>query len=242
MAAYYAEDYRDDYGDPSTAERHRLDAEEAALRLERLRPFLGPDVRLLEVGAGSGAFLDSARPNVGEIAAVEPDDEARDFIARQLGIDVAHDLGELDDSVDRFQLVVGFHVLEHLQDPVEFLRRLHGLTRPGGRVIMEVPNIDDALIAVYGTPAITNFYYQKAHLWYFSAVTLERVFVAAGMRVEIEGVQRYDLSNHLHWLRVGEPGGQGYYGTLISPEASAAYAESLQTAGRTDTLWATGHA
>ena len=122
------------------------------------------------------------------------------------------------------------------------LQILKRLLRPDGRLVIEVPNVDDALVAVYRIPAYLRFYYQKAHLYYFSAATLNRTFGEAGLEATIEGVQRYDLSNHIRWMLDGEPGGQGQYDHILTPSALVAYAESLINKGRADTLWAVAQA
>ena len=106
-----------------------------------------------------------------------------------------------------------------------------------GKLVVEVPNVDDALVSVYRVPAYVRFYYQKAHLYYFSRETLANTFALAGLEGSIEGVQRYDLSNHLRWMLTGEPGGQGYYDELLSPAVREAYADALIQSGHSDTLW-----
>jgi hypothetical protein len=63
----------------------------------------------------------------------------------------------------------------------------------------------------------------------------------AGFTAVIQGVQRYDLSDHLRWMLTGQPGGQRYYHQILAPSIQAAYADLLIRAGRADTLWAVAH-
>jgi hypothetical protein len=105
-------------------------------------------------------------------------------------------------------------------------------------VVIEVPNVDDALVVLYRVPRYLAFYYQKAHLYYFSRSTLARTLELAGLRAKVDGIQRYDLGNHLRWMLTGEPGGQGYYDQVLPPSVHAAYGEALVRAGHGDTLWA----
>jgi hypothetical protein len=59
----------------------------------------------------------------------------------------------------------------------------------------------------------------------------------AGSRVKaIQHFQRCPLSNHLHWLSKGRPGGPQHWAFLDGPELAAAYANSLASVGKTDTL------
>ena len=64
----------------------------------------------------------------------------------------------------------------------------------------------------------------------------------AGFAATIIGTQRYDLSNHLRWMLTGKPGGQSFYGDILSAPVNAAYAEALSRAGNSDTLWAVARA
>jgi O-methyltransferase involved in polyketide biosynthesis len=130
-------------------------------------------------------------------------------------------------------------VLEHVREPTRFLAQLAERLAPGGRLVVEVPNVDDALVRLYEIPAYRRFYYQKAHLWYFSASTLAEVLSQAGLTAEVAGVQRYDLSNHLRWAISGASGGSGFYSSVLTPDVDAAYADALTRAGHADTLWAT---
>lgn len=200
-------------------------------------PLLSPEADLLEIGGGSGAFAVSVRPHVASATVVEPDESARAFFAERLGIRSVDTVEALAEG-DRFDLVVLFHVLEHVLDPVAFVTRLGALLRPGGRIVCEVPNVHDALVSLYAVESYLPFYYQKAHLWYFSPATLRQVFERAQLSAEIRGVQRYDLSNHVRWMLAGEPGGQGHYADVFPPGALAAYADALVAAGHADTLWA----
>ena len=238
LTRYYETSYREDYGELPVEKRYLEDLGEARRRVERLRPLLGPGVGVLEIGCGSGAFLDAVRPYVEQLQGVEPDRESRTWIEGRLGLAVAADFESLRPEEETFDLVVMFHVLEHLPDPLAFLRSLPELLPVGGKAVIEAPNLDDALVSLYEIPAYQRFYYQKAHLLYFSADTLKRTLDRSGFEAEIRGVQRYDLSNHIRWMLTGQPGGQGFYDATLSDAVDAGYAEALIRAGRSDTLWA----
>jgi 2-polyprenyl-3-methyl-5-hydroxy-6-metoxy-1,4-benzoquinol methylase len=237
LDVYYADTYRKDYGVPPVQERYKADLDEARVRVQRLHTQLRPDWRLLEVGSGSGAFLKAVQPNVGDVVGIEPDDEARAWITDHLRIQAADNIEQAGDGPD-FDAVVLFHVLEHVPNPVAFLQRLGEKLRPSGRLVIEVPNIDDALVSLYRLPAYLDFYFQKAHLYYFSKDTLASTLSRAGFTSDIQGIQRYDLSNHIRWMVTGYPGGQAFYANILGPSVVAAYAESLIEGGHSDTLWA----
>ena len=61
--------------------------------------------------------------------------------------------------------------------------------------------------------------------------------------IQVEGVQRYPLSNHLYWLANGNAGGHKSILSLVdSPSLIAAYSNSLAAIDATDTLVAVAKA
>lgn len=238
LAGYYTQDYRGEYSDLPADQQYCLDLDEARLRTKRLLPLITEKARLLEIGCGSGAFLDSVRPYCGEVAGVEPHEEYRQATVARSNMPVVASIDELLLGSKRFNMVAMFHVLEHIADPVSFLGKVVKVMERDSKLLIEVPNVDDVLVSVYKVPDYLHFYYQKAHLYYFSRPTLTRTLEQAGFKATIDGIQRYDLSNHIRWMLTGQPGGQGYYLDMFSPSVNTAYADALIRAGRSDTLWA----
>lgn len=237
LADYYAGGYRQEYNSGvSPSQIYQKGLLEARQRVGRLMDMLKPSMSVLEVGANAGTFLKELEPYVSSVTGIEPGDSHRAWANRELGLTLVKDMAELGNRT--FDLVVLFHTLEHVWNPVDFLRVLARHLAPGGIMALEVPNVNDALIALYKIPSYPSFYYHKAHLYYFSQATLGRTIAVAGGRAEITGVQRYDLSNHLRWAISGQPGGYGYYNAALAEKVLTAYAEALIQAGFSDTLWA----
>ena len=117
------------------------------------------------------------------------------------------------------------------------LTSLAGSLKPNGRMIVEVPNANDVLLTMYDCDAFQRFTYWSQHLFLFNAATLEMLARQAGLRVvAVQHYQRYPLSNHLHWLSQGKPGGHQRWAFLDTPELAGAYANTLAALGKTDTL------
>jgi hypothetical protein len=128
-------------------------------------------------------------------------------------------------------------VLEHLPDPRATLRELARLLAKRGRLVVEVPSSEDALLTLYNNDAFQRFTYWSQHLFMFSAETLRRLALQAGLRVvSIQQFQRYPLCNHLHWLSRNRPGGHNKWPFLDIPALNEAYASSLAAIGKCDTL------
>lgn len=200
-------------------------------RFQMLSPLL-VNKTLLDFGCGCGGFLNLAQPVAANVTGVELERRVADYWGSRLVIHPG-----LDQVDETFDLVTAFHVVEHLDDPRGFLRQLGRRLAPGGRLVVEVPSSDDALLTLYESSDFQRFTYWSQHLYLFNVQTFQLLAQQAGLRVvAVEQVQRYPLSNHLHWLCRGEPGGHKRWGFLDSPELHAAYTSSLSAIGKCDTL------
>ncbi|HEY1226080.1 MAG TPA: class I SAM-dependent methyltransferase, partial [Ramlibacter sp.] len=106
--------------------------------------------RVLDVGFGSGAFLDEAQLLGWDAVGVDIDPTAV-ANARARGLNVfAKSLDHLDFEEESFDVITISHVLEHVHDPVALLRTCFRLLRPGGMLWIETPNIDSVGHARFG--------------------------------------------------------------------------------------------
>ena len=106
-----------------------------------------------------------------------------------------------------------------------------------GRIIIEVPNSEDALLTLYDSDAFQRFTYWSQHLFLFSDVTLNKLAKQAGLRViSIKQVQRYPISNHLYWLSRNKASGHEKWSFLDNKLLSEAYESSLAAIGKCDTI------
>jgi len=203
---------------------------------ERRLKFLAPVIEnreLLDFGCGNGGFLAAAKSIASRVRGLELEKRLKPHY-RSLGLNVAGDMRELE---GKFDVITAFHVVEHLPDPAKELRRLAGLLKEGGRIIVEVPSADDVMLKLYGSEAFSRFTYWSCHLYLFNRDTLRLLSDKAGLKVDyIKCVQRYPVSNHLYWLSKGLPGGHQKWSFLDSPELHGAYEKQLASLGMTDTV------
>ncbi|MFH0962988.1 MAG: class I SAM-dependent methyltransferase [Planctomycetota bacterium] len=108
----------------------------------RLFPFEGRG-RLLDVGCGSGRYLDMMRTGGWTVTGVEPDPEAAER-ARALRHLNVHTGTVTDAPLEResFDVITLWHVLEHVWNPNEVMERITGLLAPGGLLVVSTPVID----------------------------------------------------------------------------------------------------
>lgn len=108
---------------------------------EYLRPHLGADLTLLDIGAGPGSITVDFAAHTAHVTATEVGEEELDLsrtLARTTGIENidfsvedVHDLSFPDDS---FDIVHTHQVLQHVADPVRALAEMRRVAKPGGLV------------------------------------------------------------------------------------------------------------
>lgn len=208
-------------------------------RFEKVARWFGDGVHdVLEIGASDGEFLarlHSSFPQL-SLVAVEPDQSTTE--ARQGVPDVVlhRDLTEVEARGEQFDRICFFHVLEHIDDPVTFLDGCRRVLRPGGKLVIEVPSLEDPLLSVYGSVAYEAFFFQAQHPFVYSAGSVRRLLEANGFAVEdLVHHQRYGLENHLTWLARECPGGDTALREMFG-SADDHYRRCLEAAGRADAV------
>lgn len=131
-----------DFGPPNTLdpEFQRFLVHCGHRRMEVAERALPGRGRLLDVGCGTGDALVAANERGWEAVGVEPVTESAEAcVSRGLDVHCAmlQDSGLPERS---FDVVTAFHVLEHMSDAKGFLELISRWARPGGIVMVEVPN------------------------------------------------------------------------------------------------------
>jgi len=192
--------------------------------------------KLLDFGCGSGTML-SALSEDFDTYGLEPDEGAR-LSAQNSGHQVFSNTDEILDQNLKFDFVTLFHVVEHFYEPSTEFERIHRLLNPGGYLVIETPNSNDALISFYKNQEFQNFTYWSHHPMLHSSKSLGSVVKGNGFKVvENSGVQRYGINNHLYWLANGKPGGHEAWKTWIPTEIEPLYEQMLINRMVCDTLW-----
>lgn len=149
----------------------------------------GP-LRALDVGAARGHVARALRgARVGlEVWAVEPGTDAR----RALADVAAQTFAALDEVPDdaRFDVALLLDVLEHVADPEALLTQVVGRVRPGGRLLVSVPNVAHwsvrAALLAGEFPYAERGILDRTHVRFFTRRTLRSLLRGAGLVVEAE--------------------------------------------------------
>ena len=170
-----------------TLDASRFDAELEGLEAQGLHG------SVLDIGCATGTFLQRAIARGWQCSGVEIADYARERVHAELEIPVAPSLAELPPEV-RYDVVTLHHVLEHIHEPLAFLR---DAVRPkiGRRLLIEVPNFASLGSRVHG-PRWRDLRPDQ-HVLHFTPSTLGRLVEQAGLRVR----RVYTLADPLWSLR-----------------------------------------
>lgn len=214
-------------------------------RLSALCSEVGLDARsVIDVGAGYGIFLDEWRRSFPEVnaIAVEPSASLASE-CRAKGFTVVEDIAEnvtgLDQSAD---LVTCFEVLEHIYDPLSFMRTLKNLARPGGYVFVSTLGIEgfDLQLLWEKSGQISP----PHHINFLSIKGFEELFRRAGLedvRVSTPGQLDVDIVRN---AVSGQPGlldEHRFLRTLLADEGRAtAFQQFLREQRLSSHVWVIG--
>jgi len=190
---YYPERYRR-YGRLSSLVLRSLFRRRVAAWLARL-PSRG---RALELGSGTGWMLEALRAAGWDAAGTERTADAARIAADASGADVRVGGLEAFPAEPVFDLVVMFHVLEHLAEPMAALVAAAERLRPGGVLLLGLPNI-----ASWQSRATGRHWMHldvPRHLVHFSPRTIALAARHAGLRVESIGFRSYE-HDPLGWVQ-----------------------------------------
>lgn len=192
-----------------------------------------------DIGCGAGSFLDYIRGVCKTSIAVEPAAHYRKSLAERGYITYPYALDALHSHYNAVDIIVSFSVIEHIQDPLNFLKEIHSLLRPDGKLIVSTPNANDILLSII-PEAYGSFFYRKAHLWYFNAAAMGNLFRAAGFQVStIIPFHRFGFGNFINWVRDKEPKGNIRL-ECISEVLDSVWKAELERTSMCDYLYAIG--
>lgn len=151
--------------------------------LKQLESFV-PDShrRLLDIGCGTGYFLDIARGRGWQVEGVDISPEAVQYARSHYRLTVHQgDAFQLPPCGDTYDAITFWDVLEHVPNPLEQLFQAHRLLKPGGVLAVSTPNVLGFSTRLAGRgSSIFNPY---EHLYYFSIQTLRALLIKAGFRM-----------------------------------------------------------
>lgn len=144
-----------------------------------IRKYKKPTV-LLDVGCGIGVFLQAVKEAGWKTIGVDMSKSAVTY-ARSRGLDIR--LGKIEElSLKResFDVITLFQTIEHIEDPIKTLKKIHTLLRKGGILVMTTPNEESLMARLLGR--LWFGYRNIEHLYFFNKQSLTAMQKRAGFK------------------------------------------------------------
>ncbi len=142
--------------------------------LKRFHPSLGS---VLDIGAGTGDFLEYLLKSDWHTQGVEPNESARNR-AQEKGLVLRENIDVVTDS---FDVITMWHVLEHVYDLEKQIAWLKAHLTKEGTLFIAVPNFESHDAQHYGSQWAA--YDVPRHLYHFSEESIKKLFLESGLKV-----------------------------------------------------------
>ena len=137
--------------------------------------------KLLDVGCGIGVFLEHAKYRKWNVFGVELNEKARKSAENRLKKSIFEKIDDVKNE-EKFDAISLWHVLEHLSEPNEVLKKLHNHSVPGAALIIGLPNRES-----YDANYYQEFwaaYDVPIHFWHFTKRDVLQLAKSTGWEVE----------------------------------------------------------
>ena len=156
-------------------------------KLLLINSFKTEERNILDVGAGTGDFLNVCKNNSWNTFGVEPNLDAI-TIAEKKGVFLKGNILEFKNK--NFEIITLWHVLEHVENLQEYIATLKNILSENGRIIIAVPNYK-SYDANYYKEHWAAFDVPR-HLWHFSQNSIHKLFSEVNMIVEKTVPMKFD--------------------------------------------------
>jgi 2-polyprenyl-3-methyl-5-hydroxy-6-metoxy-1,4-benzoquinol methylase len=140
-----------------------------------------PRGRLLDVGTGYGFFLALMQSRGWEVMGLEVSSTGAQYGHKRWGLSILSQPWEKTSFHEgEFDAVTAFYVVEHLFDPMAFLREVHRILRPGGMILVRYPHTTPIKDILSLMRIKNDLYHLPFHLSDFSPLTMRTALERAG--------------------------------------------------------------
>lgn len=155
-----------------------------------LLKFLSSGKNLLDIGAGTGHFLDQAKQTGFVVEGLEPDQDAVKFASTNFNVDLCplSHLYEIENESKDF--VTMWHVLEHVYKLKQDFQQIVNVLKKGGYLIIAVPNLES-----YDAKLYKEFWAAfdvPRHLYHFRKTDIENLAKQFDLRLEQVRPMKFD--------------------------------------------------
>ena len=141
-----------------------------------------PKGNLLDIGCGTGYFLNEMKTHGWSVDGIEQDERARKYGAEKFQLSVK-DITAMDQLKEQhYDAITLWHVLEHVHELHPYLRQIKKALKPSGELLVAVPNRTSYDAKKYGK--YWAAWDLPIHLWHFSPQNIADLVAQHGMKVK----------------------------------------------------------
>ena len=137
--------------------------------------------QILDIGCGTGAFLDTMKEANWNINGLEPDAVARNKAAELYNIHPQEPGKLFELNKGSYNAITMWHVLEHVHELHAYIKQITALLAPNGKLFIAVPNYTSKDAAIYA--AHWAAYDVPRHLYHFSPQSMEKLLSMHGLKL-----------------------------------------------------------
>ena len=131
------------------------------------------NIHLLDIGSGTGYFLNAAKEKGYTVTGIEKDNNAREYAVSNFELDIKDEQSLWSIENESFDVITLWHVLEHMENLNEVVAKIKSILKPDGVVILALPNHNSYDAKKY--KGYWAAYDVPRHLWHFTPDTVEKL-------------------------------------------------------------------
>jgi len=156
---------------------------------------------LIDIGCGAGFMLDEFKRKIDITVGVEPSKKLANYAARNFNLKIVNEyfsVTTLKKLNRKFDAVILSHIIEHLENPIEFLTSVKSLLNKNGIIYLETPNILSWLAKIEGKNY--TFLTPEDHICLYSKKALNNLFRIKD--INIKPINSYTYSDLEHTVGI----------------------------------------
>ncbi len=133
-----------------------------------LKPFQG--LKMIDVGCGGGLVCEPLARLGGDVTGIDADQVAIGVAkehAKRAGLEIDYRVGAAEDLKAKYDVVLALEIIEHVEEPQEFVKACSRLVKPGGMVIFSTLNrtAKSYAFGIIAAEYILNWVPRGTHEW-----------------------------------------------------------------------------
>lgn len=140
-------------------------------------------IKILDVGCGNGVIGNALKRKGVIVHGIEPSEVGASIACQKL--DLVHqgpyETSPFIQSKDEYEVVMAFHVIEHLDDPIDFIKKCYAVLKNNGLLLVSTPDFEGPMAKIYGEKF--RLLHDETHISLFGAIGLISALTDEGFSV-----------------------------------------------------------